>query len=206
MKRMLVLTAALTMAVAGPRAQTPATGELGTINFPTSAKPAAQTPFLIGTKALYNFEFDTAGDAFRQSQQADPSFALAYWGEAMSYNHPLWAQVDGEAAKAALGRLAPTLEGRLAKAKTPKEKAFVQAIDRLFYTPGDKLARDQAYSRTMEQMNRQWPDDHEVAILYALSLLGTVRPGDTGFRRQALAASLADRVFTENPNHPGTAH
>ena len=180
--------------------------QLGTIDFPTSGAAAAQPAFIEGVKDLHSFEFDEAAVAFKKAQQADPSFALAYWGEAMSYNHPLWAQVDVDAAKTALGRLAPTLEDRLAKAKTPKEKAFVEAIDRLFYTPGDKLARDQAYSRTMEQMNRQWPDDHEVAILYALSLLGTVRPGDTGFRRQALAASLAERVFRENPNHPGAAH
>ena len=58
--------------------------ELGTINFPSSAKPAAQAPFLTGVKALYNFEFDIAGEVFREAQKADPGFALAYWGEAMS--------------------------------------------------------------------------------------------------------------------------
>ena len=55
-------------------------------------------------------------------------------------------------------------------------------------------------------MYAQWPDDHEVATWYALSLLGTVRPTDKGFRRQALAASIAEKVFTENPKHPGAAH
>src|SRR5262252_7190812 len=54
----------------GLGAQAPAV-ELGTINFPTSAKPAAQGPFLIGVKGLYNFEFDIAADAFRESQKAD---------------------------------------------------------------------------------------------------------------------------------------
>ena len=55
-------------------------------------------------------------------------------------------------------------------------------------------------------MYAQWPDDHEVATWYALSLLGTVRPTDKGFRRQALAASIAEKVFAENPKHPGAAH
>jgi hypothetical protein len=58
----------------------------------------------------------------------------------------------------------------------------------------------------MARMSAKWPDDHEIAIFHALSLLGTVRPGDTGFRRQALAASLAGRVFQENSKHPGAAH
>ncbi|HUK30323.1 MAG TPA: hypothetical protein VLV89_04355, partial [Candidatus Acidoferrum sp.] len=63
-----------------------------------------------------------------------------------------------------------------------------------------------AYSQAMAKMYERWPADNEVAIFYALSLLGTVRPGDTGFRRQALAASIAMKVYKENPNHPGAAH
>ncbi|MEZ5288135.1 MAG: hypothetical protein R2712_25730 [Vicinamibacterales bacterium] len=58
----------------------------------------------------------------------------------------------------------------------------------------------------MARMHARWPDDHEVSIFYALSLLGTVRPGDTGFRRQAMAAALAQEVFAANPKHPGAAH
>src|SRR5712692_5511318 len=180
--------------------------ELGTIQFPTSGAPTAQPAFIEGVKDLHSFEFDEAAAAFKNAQQADPNFALAYWGEAMSYNHPLWAQVDVEAGRKALGKLAPTLEGRLTKAKMPREKAYVEAVDQLFSAEGDKLARDQAYSQAMARMYRQWPDDHEVATFYALSLLGTVRPGDKGFRRQALAASIVEQVFKENPNHPGAAH
>ncbi len=180
--------------------------QLGTITFPTSGSPAAQASFIEGVKDLHSFEFDEAAEAFHKAQQIDPNFALAYWGEAMSYNHPLWAQQDLPAAKKALERLAPTLEGRLAKAPTDKEKAYLEAVNQLFYAPGDKLARDNAYSDAMARMYDRWPDDHEVDIFYALSLLGTVRPGDHGFRRQALAASIALKVFQENPNHPGAAH
>lgn len=180
--------------------------ELGTISFPTSGAAAAQPAFLEGVKQLHSFQFDEAAVAFQKAQQIDPGFALAYWGEAMSYNHPLWAQVDVPAAKKALERLAPALDARLAKARTEKEKAYLQAADQLFYSPGDKLARDRAYSGAMAQVYERWPNDNEVAILYALSLLGTVRPGDTGFRRQALASSIALKVFQENPKHPGAAH
>ena len=93
---------------------------LGTIQFPTSGAPTAQPAFIEGVKDLHSFEFDEAAAAFKNAQRADPNFALACWGEAMSYNHPLWAQVDVEAARKALGKLAPTLEGRLAKAKMPR--------------------------------------------------------------------------------------
>ena len=98
-----------------PKAQAPKKAiQFGSINFPTSAKPAAQAPFLTGVMGLYNFEFDIAADAFRDAQKADPAFALAYWGEAMSYNHPLWAQQDLPAARKVMERLAPTAAARAA--------------------------------------------------------------------------------------------
>ena len=197
----LLIGAGVAIAMAGLQAQ-----ELGNIDFPTSGAVAAQPKFIEGVKDLHSFEFDEAADAFRQAQQIDPNFALAYWGEALSYNHPLWAQLDLPASKKALERLAPTLAGRLAKGQTEKEKAYLEAADLLFYAPGDKLARDNAYSSKMAQMYDRWPEDREVAIFYAVSLLGTVRPADKGFRRQALAASIALKVYQENPNHPGAAH
>jgi tetratricopeptide (TPR) repeat protein len=192
---------ALVLSGAAPYAQ-----ELGTITFPTSGAAAAQPAFLEGVKALHSFQFDEAAEAFRRAEKADPGFVMAYWGEAMSFNHPLWAQQDVNAAKQALDKLAPAADARMAKAKLPKEKAFLDAQQILYFSPGDKLARDKAYSEAMATMYAQWPEDHEVAIFYALSLLGTVRPGDTGYRRQALAASIAEKVFAANPKHPGSAH
>lgn len=184
----------------------PAAQQFGSITFPTSGAAAAQDAFLTGVKALHNFQFDEAAVAFKQAQTIDPQFAMAYWGEAMSHNHPLWAQQDLPKAKEALDRLAPTHEARLAKAKLPKEKAFLEAQQALYFSPGDKLARDLAYAAAMAKLYEQYPDDHEVGTFYALSLLGSVRPGDAGYRRQALAASIAEKIFKANPNHPGAAH
>ncbi len=180
--------------------------EMGDIDFPNSGSDAAQAPFIEGVKALHSFQFDEAQLAFQQAQEADPEFALAYWGEAMSVNKPLWRIQDTDAARATLERLAPTLEERLEKAPTEKEQAFLQAAQQLFYGSDDKLERDYAYSDALRQMHERWPDDHEMSIFYALSILGTVRPGDQGFRRQARAAALSMEVFAANPGHPGAAH
>ena len=199
----LVFAAALSIALASSRMSSQ---ELGSITFPTSGAASAQAAFLEGVKDLHNFQFDEAAEAFKRAQKADANFVMAYWGEAMSYNHPLWAQQDTEAAKRTLEKIAPTVDARIAKAGTAKEKAYIGAVDRLFYGSTDKLARDNAYSEAMSRMYTEWPQDHEVATLYALSLLGTVRPGDKGFRRQALAASIAEKVYRENPKHPGAAH
>jgi tetratricopeptide (TPR) repeat protein len=186
-------------------AQAPVAGQLGTIDFPTSAKPAAQALFLTGTKALYNFEFDLAGDAFQQAQKADPNFALAYWGEAMSYNHPLWAEQDLAKARRVLERLAPTSAARAAKAPAGKERDLVEAIDVLFGA-GDKLARDIAYAGAMQRMHAKYPDDDEIATFYALALLGTGRAGEKNVRTAMQAAAIAQGVFERHPQHPGAAH
>src|SRR3954464_11676096 len=140
MKKALLGAVILVLASTGLRAQ-PAAGQLGTIQFPSSASPAAQAPFLAGVKALFNFEFDIAAEAFQQTQKADPAFALGYWGEAMSYNHPLWAQQDQAAARKVMERLAPTAAARAAKAPAGRERLLVESLDVLYGT-GDKLTRD----------------------------------------------------------------
>ncbi len=186
-------------------AQAPKPVELGSIDFPTSAKPAAQAPFLTGVKALYNFEFDIAADAFRDAQKADPGFALAYWGEAMSFNHPLWAQQDLPAARKVMERLAPTAAARAAKAPAGKERDLIEAQDVLFGA-GDKLARDIAYSQAMGRMRAKYPADDEIACMYALALLGTARPGDKTTRNAMQAAAIVQDIFERRPQHPGAAH
>ena len=186
-------------------AQSPSQSQLGTIDFPTSAKPAAQAPFLTGVKALHNFEFDIAAEAFRESQKADPDFALAYWGEAMSYNHPLWAQQDLAAARRVLERLAPTAAGRAAKAPAGKERELIETAEVLFGA-GDKLMRDIAYADALKKMHVKYPKDDEIACLYALALLGTGRPGVSNARNAMQAAAIAQDIFQRNPQHPGAAH
>ncbi len=180
--------------------------KLGDISFPNSGSSEAQSAFLTGVRALHSFEFDPARIAFEEAQKVDPSFALAYWGQAMSDNHPLWEQQDMAAATAALNRLAPNFQGRLDKAPTEKEKSYLTAVEILYFSSDDKLQRDFAYSEHMARMHARWPDDNEVSVFYALSLLGTVRQGDQGFRRQALAASISQDIFAQNKNHPGAAH
>jgi len=180
-RRLAVIALAAATAVALPLSGTHAAAqtkavELGTIVFPSSARPAAQAPFLVGVKALYNFEFDIAGDAFRETEKADPAFALGYWGEAMSFNHPLWAEQDLASARKALEKLAPTAAARAAKAPAGKERELVEAADVLFGA-GDKLSRDIAYSQAMGRLHAKYPQDDELGVMYALSLLGTARPG-----------------------------
>src|SRR5919201_2814811 len=101
------------------------TSILGRISFPNSGSAAAQQPFIRGVLLLHSFEYDDAIAPFREAQRIDPGFALAYWGEAMCYNQPLWYNENLEKARAALTRLGPTRDARQAKMKTEREKGYL---------------------------------------------------------------------------------
>src|SRR5688572_27186426 len=94
------VVASLSLAVPATQVAAQPEPRLGTIDFPTSGAPNAQPHFRRGLLYLHSFEYDSAAKAFRQAQQVDPAFALAYWGEAMTYTHPVWFQQDLAAARA----------------------------------------------------------------------------------------------------------
>lgn len=200
-RAVLVFLAIVAFASLNGRAQQ---NELGKIDFPTSGAAAALPAFLKGVLLLHSFEYDDAKEAFVEAQKADPGFAMAYWGEAMTYNHAVWQQTAPDLAKAALARLAPTLEGRLAKAPTAKEKDWLSSLESL-YGPGDKLARDRAYAEHLRRMHEKYPADDEVTSFYALALLGTSH-GGRDFSIYMQAAALVEQVYAKNPQHPGAAH
>lgn len=198
---LVVLALVPAMAIA---AQQPST-DIGDIDFPNSGAPEAQPSFLRGIAALHNFWFDEAADEFRKAQSIDPDFAMAYWGEAMSYNHPLWAEQDIAAARAVMRRFGKTRKERLEKIPTERERMYWEALE-ILYGDGDKLTRDKAYEKQMAKIHEKYPEDTEAAVFHALSILGTVRRGDEGFYRQVRAGAIALEQFDKHPNHPGAAH
>ena len=177
--------------------------DLGTIEFPTSGSAEAQELFVQGVLLLHSFEYADARDAFQAASLLQPDFAMAYWGEAMTYNHPLWLESDSEAARAALARLAPTPEERQRLAPTQREKDYLAAVEILF-GEGEKVERDRAYNEAMEALAASYPDDLEAAAFHALSILGSVQERD--FRTYMRAAAIVEEVFAQNPRHPGAAH
>jgi imidazolonepropionase-like amidohydrolase len=178
--------------------------DLGDVSFPNSGSAAAQPAFLAGLAQLHNFEYESAAGAFHEAQRIDPGFAMAYWGEAMTYNHPVWMQQDRGAALKVLARLGATEAARLAKAPTARERDYLRAVD-ILYGPGDKVSRDFAYADAMADVHRKYPDDPDAAAFYALSLLGTAHAG-RDFATYMRAAAILEPVFAAHPRHPGAAH
>ena len=188
----------------------PASPSLGTISFPNSGAPTAQPAFIRGVLLLHSFEYDEAIDAFRLAQKADPGFAMAYWGEAMSYNQPLWLNENLDKARAVLARLAPIrLRGQTRSSgltqTTARENGYLDAVERLF-GDGDKPSRDRAYAERMARLHAQFPEDDEAATFYALALLSTIPSGERNLPVSLKAGEIALAVLKKNPEHPGANH
>ena len=205
---LLVATALSALLARGPAAAQGATltaPGLGTLTMATSARSdSARRAFLRGVLLLHLFEYPRAEAAFRAAETAEPGFAMAYWGEAMTHTHPVWNQQDVAAGRTALARLAPTAAARAAKAPTPREKAYLAAVE-ILYGKGPKAHRDTLYSEAMGRLARAYPGDDQSHLFYALSLLGLsqgVRVVPTYLR----AAAIAESALAREPHNPGAAH
>ncbi len=204
MPRLTGLSLLALFALPSLTAQAGPTPRLGTVVFPTSGTPAAQDAFLLGVRLLHSFQYESAEKAFRRAEALEPGFAMAYWGQAMTYNHAVWNEQDPAAARGVLGRLAPTPEARRAKAPTVREQRYLEAVE-VLYGPGGKPRRDTLYAAVMERLVREEPGDLEAKAFYALALLG-LNQGIRDTVAYLRAAQYADTVFRASPDHPGAAH
>lgn len=179
---------------------------IGTFDFPTSGSPAAQEHFIRGVGYLHSFGMVQAQNEFRSAQEIQPDFAMAYWGEAFTYQHPFFGQKDAGPGKALL-RLGATSEERLAKAPTDREKGFLLAAEAYALTVGGMPERRIAWMNAMADLYEQYPDDFEVKAFYTASMLsGATASGADSQRINMRAGALALEMFKENDNHPGAAH
>ena len=188
--------------VAVPAAQAPTSA--GVVSFRNSGAPAAQAPFLRGLALLHDFEYERAAAEFQKAEAADPGFAMAYWGEAMTHNHAVWMQQDLPAARATLAKLGSSPSARASKAGTDREHAYLAAVETL-YGEGTKEDRDTRYEQAMAAIQATYPDDVDAAAFHALSILGTAHAG-RDFAVYMRAAAILEDLFPQNRQHPGVLH
>jgi len=182
------------------------TAQLGTVTFPVSCAKDVQKPFERGVALLHSFWYEEAEKEFVQISTDDPHCVMAHWGVAMSLWHQLWNQPDKKVIQRGLDEVhqAKTTDGPT----TPREQAYIAAIA-AFYSDSNKLnhdARAKAYSDAMKKVYEAYPDDHEAAAFYALSLLASEPHEDATFADRKQAAAVLEKLFAIEPDHPGVAH
>jgi tetratricopeptide (TPR) repeat protein len=177
--------------------------DLGPVNFPTSCPPAVQQPFVEAITLLHSFAYEEAEKAFVEISHQDVHCGMAYWGIAMSLYHPLWDRPDAMTLKKG--------EAALQKAQSlktsPRERDYIAALAS-FYDAEDStyVARVIAYAHAMKTVYLRYPHDREASAFYALSLLGAELSQDNNFTYREQAITILERLFVEEPNHPGVAH
>jgi hypothetical protein len=180
--------------------------QLGTVHFPISCAASVQQPFARGVALLHSFWYEEAEKEFLDIAKDDPNCAMAHWGMAMSIWHQLWNEPDAKVI--ARGLEETNTAAKLAAKATPRERAYIAAIA-AFYSNSEKsdnAARAKAYSDAMKKVYVSYPDDHEAAVFYALSLLASEPHHDATFANRKAAAAILEKLFATEPDHPGVAH
>jgi hypothetical protein len=179
--------------------------QLGTVHFPTSCTPQAQTLFDKAMLFQHSFWYSASGRAFEDVLKADPGCAIAYWGYAQSLLANPFNPTPPK--NLALG-LETVRRGQAVGAKTQRENDFIASIG-AYYADYDKLdqrKRAQAYLAAMEKLAKSYPEDDEAQIYYALALNIAASPSDKTYANQLKAAAILESIFQRQPRHPGAAH
>jgi tetratricopeptide (TPR) repeat protein len=158
-----------------------------------------------GFLLLHLFEYSQSADAFVAAEKLDPNFAMAFWGEAMTFNAGVWNRVNAAAARAALNKFAPTPAERAARIADPREKAYMATVELLYDPAGTKRERDERYAAAMGKLSAAYPDDRNAQLFYALALLSR-NEGVRDTPAYLRAAEISKAVFRLEPNNPGAAH
>lgn len=179
--------------------------KLGRVVFETSCSPQVEAGFNRAVALLHSFAYSASEQAFRDVARSDPRCAMAHWGIALSYYHPLWEPPDADH----LRRGKQEVEAaRRAPAGTPREQKFIDAAA-AYYQDSDRLPhadRALAYEQAMADVAARFPEDAEAQIFYALALLSTALPTDGTHANQKHAARILEPLYRKFPEHPGLAH
>jgi tetratricopeptide (TPR) repeat protein len=175
------------------------------VDFATSCSPAVQQKFKHAVWTLHSFWYPEALKDFTAVTETEPGCAIGYWGIAMSHWYPLWYPPSPAALKAGSDAVEKAIA---ASTKTEREKDYIAAIA-AFYRDNNKVdhrTRAVAYEKAMEQVYLRYPEDREAGVFYALALNATALPTDKTFANKRKAAEILDKVWKEQPNHPGVVH
>jgi hypothetical protein len=183
----------------------PHIGDVGSVDFPVSCSAEAQKTFARSVAMLHSFWYEEAAKSFTSVAQEDPTCAMAWWGVAMSYYHPLWEPPTPDAMKSGT---AAVQKAKALNAHTDRERAYIAAIAAFYSADAgqDYLSRNRVYAQAMEKVYHANPDDTEAAIFYALALKASSPPTDKTYSNERQGGAILENIFATQPNHPGIAH
>jgi len=181
--------------------------KLGTVHFATSCNQGASKEFDRAVALLHSFQFGRAIQGFNATLGSDATCGIAFWGVALSqWSNPFAA---GMKDKGQLQAGRESVErGQTVGAKTDRERSYIAAIAKLYdnFESTSQRSRLIAYRDAMEGVAAKYPDDKEAQIFYALSLAASEDPADKTYAGRIKAGDILEKLFKDQPDHPGLAH
>src|SRR5947209_17134943 len=183
----------------------PVPEKLGTVQFPTSCASQEQKKFERAVALLHSFAYSAAEKAFADVAKADPKCAMAHWGIAMTYFHPLWPPPIAEADVA---RGQAEIERAAQLGGSARERGFIEALKLIYMNANSAPYRKRAdaYALAMGKLAEPNPNDVECQVFYALALIATAPPTDKTHANEKKAAAMLEPLFQKYPQHPGIPH
>ncbi len=180
--------------------------DLGVVRFPTSCSPQVQADFERGVAMLHSYWFSYAGKTFKSVLEKDPNCAMAYWGIALDLMGNTLG--NGPPVKDVQAGLEAIEKGIALGAKTQRERDWIAAAGQYFrgYNDVPLETRLLAYTSAMDQITQRYPDDYEAWIFYALTLQASAPKSDLTYANQIKSAAILDKMYQQNPKHPGVSH
>src|ERR1700730_11449273 len=181
--------------------------KLGVVHFATSCNAAAQKEFDRAVALLHSFQFSRAIEGFNAALGEDATCGIAYWGIALSdWSNPVAPGMKDKRQLDA-GRESAK-RGKTVGAKTERERAYLAAVAKLYsgYESTPQRARSIAYRDAMGEVAAKYPEDHEAQIFYALALTAAEDPADKTYAGRLQAGAILEKLFEQEPAHPGLAH
>jgi len=190
------------------------------VQFPISGAEGVQSEFSRGVALLHSFFYEEARRVFTSVAERDPKCAMAQWGIAMTWWHPIWTPPTPDEMRAGKAAIEKAMS---MNAGSDRERGFITALNTYYNTPDSSNAaavgqschgpvgpRDRviAYEKGMRQLRDKYPDDFEVQTFYAFAVLsvGYAMPNDTTLSKQLEAARMLEKLWKQEANHPGVVH
>ena len=178
---------------------------VGKIDFPVSDNPEIQNQFNHALAMLHHMMYEHAYIEFTSITEQEPNCAMAYWGIAMSYLHPLW----DEPTKDDLEKGSDAVKkATLLNPNVKKEQDYISSIE-AFYKDWETIKHSQrlaAWEKAQEKLYQLYPEDIDAGAFYSLSLLATAPKEDKTFSNQKKAGALLEELLAKASEHPGLFH
>jgi hypothetical protein len=205
-----------------PTSDGPALGDLGkvgTVEFPTSCDPSVQKEFERGVALLHSFFYSEARRVFTLVAEKDPDCAMAYWGIAMTYDHPIWTAPDSSELAAGAAAVDRALA---ASEKDGRESEYIRAME-AFYAGLECRSRMPRPARVVPRPSSTdskggrcvsvgrwsgWPRITRRTAMRALRAPSWHRTSGRSDSGTEASAEILETWYAKEPNHPGwpTSH